>query len=200
MPGFPRFFATVRCILPDIPILWKGKFVMGSLILGNLCSLMAAVTDSISSTRKTAKGVLLVQILSQLFYGAGAVILKGYSAAVQNGVSILRNLVAIRSGRNRYLEWFLLLLGVVLGILFNNRGIIGWLPVAANLEYSLAVFRFQDNERALKFAFLITLALFILYNVVILNIVGAVTNAAVLVTTAIFLIKERKTGGVSEKN
>ena len=75
-----------------------------SVILGNGCSLLAMVTDSISSTRKTAKGVLLVQSLSQLIYCIGTILLKGYSGAVQNAVSILRNLVAIRKIESKVLE------------------------------------------------------------------------------------------------
>ena len=67
-----------------------------SVILGNACSLLAMVTDSVSATRKTAKGVLLMQSLSQLIYCTGTILLKGYSGAVQNLVSILRNFVAIR--------------------------------------------------------------------------------------------------------
>ena len=76
-----------------------------SVILGNACSLLAMITDSISSTRKTAKGVLMVQNLSQLVYGIGAVLLKGYSGAVQNAVSILRNFAAIRKIESKVLEW-----------------------------------------------------------------------------------------------
>ena len=55
-----------------------------SLITGNVCSLLAMITDSISSTRKTAKGVLWMQSISQMIYFVGTVILKGYSGAVQN--------------------------------------------------------------------------------------------------------------------
>ena len=44
------------------------------IIIGNICSLLAMATDSISSTRKTARGVLLVQCLSQIIYCAGAII------------------------------------------------------------------------------------------------------------------------------
>lgn len=161
------------------------------IIIGNICSLLAMGTDSLSSTRKTSRDVLLVQCLSQLIYGIGAVILKGYSAAVQNAVSILRNLVAIRGQTPAALQWLLVAAGVVLGLLFNNLGIPGLLPVIANLEYSLAVFRFQDNERALKFAFLISVGLYGIFNLFILNIVGFVTNTAVTVTTAVYLIKTK---------
>lgn len=162
------------------------------IILGNVFSLCASISDTLSSSRKTARGVLLVQILSQVFYLASTLALKGYSAAVQNAVSIFRNLAAISKKENKLVEWILVILGVVLGLVFNNRGFIGLLPVVANLEYTLAVFRFKDNERALKIAFAICIALFMVFNVALLNFVGAITNAMVLVMTILFVVKGGK--------
>ena len=162
------------------------------IILGNVFSLCASISDTLSSSRKTARGVLLVQILSQVFYLASTLALKGYSAAVQNAVSIFRNLAAISKKENKLVEWILVILGVVLGLVFNNRGFMGLLPVVANLEYTLAVFRFKDNERALKIAFAICIALFMVFNVALLNFVGAITNAMVLVMTILFVVKGGK--------
>lgn len=163
-----------------------------NLIIGNVCSLLAMVTDSISSTRKTAKGVLLVQSLSQLIYFIGTVVLKGYSGAVQNAVSILRNFVAIRDIRNKYVEWALVGLGVVLGLAFNNLGFMGLLPVIANFQYTIAVFRFQDNQRALKISFAIAVGMFAVFNIAIFNVVGVVSNSVVFVTTLAVLLKSGK--------
>lgn len=162
------------------------------LIIGNVCSLLAMVTDSVSSTRKTAKGVLLVQNLSQLIYFIGTVVLKGYSGAVQNAVSILRNFVAIRDIRNKYVEWALVGLGVVLGLAFNNLGFMGLLPVIANFQYTIAVFRFQDNQRALKISFAIAVGMFAVFNIAIFNVVGVVSNSVVFVTTLAVLLKSGK--------
>ena len=162
------------------------------LIIGNVCSLLAMVTDSVSSTRKTAKGVLLVQSLSQLIYFIGTVVLKGYSGAVQNAVSILRNFVAIRDIRSKYVEWALVGLGVVLGLAFNNLGFMGLLPVIANFQYTIAVFRFQDNERALKISFAIAVGMFAVFNIAIFNVVGVVSNSVVFVTTLAVLLKSGK--------
>ena len=165
---------------------------MDGLIMGNLCSILAMVSDTVSSSRKTAKGVLLVQTLSQIFYGMSAIFLKGYSAAVQNAVSLLRNLIAIRKISNRILETVLVVAGVLLGLYFNNLGVMGLLPVAANLEYSLAVFRFGDDERALKIAFAINAVMYLIFNFAIWNFVGVIANAVVIVMTILFLIKDRK--------
>ena len=164
------------------------------LLLGTVCSLLAMVTDSISASRKTASGVLLVQNISQLFYGIGSILLKGYSGAVQNAVSIIRNFVAIRKIDSKVLEWFLVALGVVLGLAFNNLGAVGYLPVIANLQYTLAVFRFRDNERALKLSFQVTVAMFALFNLFIYNFVGFATNTTVLITSLIVIFKQQKPG------
>lgn len=162
------------------------------IILGNLCTLLAMGANAVSSMQKTAKRILRVQNLAQLIYCASAMILGGYSAAVQNAVSILRNIAAIRDIKSKVLEWSLVTAGVVLGIAFNNRGFMGLLPVLGNLLYTLAIFRFMDRERLLKLAFLISTASFLVFNIVILNIVGAVSDSVVIVTTVVVLCRGMK--------
>ena len=160
------------------------------LIAGNVCSLCAMVSDSVSGTRKTNRQILALQSLSQIFYGVGSIILKGYSSTAQNVVAILRNLAAMKGIKNKVVEWTLVILGVVLGVAFNNRGLAGWLPVIGNLEYSIAVFKFKDDERSLKVAFLISVLMFAAFNVVIMNIVGLIVNAVVVISTVTFLCKK----------
>lgn len=163
------------------------------LIIGNGCSLLATVTDSLSTSRKTAKGVLWVQNASQLIYFIGTIALKGYSSAVQNVVSILRNLAAIRGIKSKILEWTLLAFGIVFGIAFNNLGLVGYLPVIANAQYTLVVFRSDPEGKALKFSFAIAVLFFTVFNFAIQNYVGAVSNFFVSITTCIFLLRDKKT-------
>ncbi len=163
-----------------------------SLLLGNGCSLLATLCNMFASTRKTARGVLLVQSLGQAFYFACAIFLKGYSGAVQNAMSIVRNFVALGKKQRKWVEWTLVAAAVVLGMVFNNRGLAGWLPIVGNLEYSLAVFRFRDNQRMLKAALVVSLVIFIAFNVVIGNIVGIVADSVVVVTTLADLWKTRE--------
>ena len=153
---------------------------MLELILGNICSLIAMGTDAVSSWAKSARKMLLFQCLSQGIYAVGSVILKGYSAAVQNVISL------------PVVEWILIALGVGLGLYFNNRSWIGLLPVVANLEYSLAVLFFKDNEQLLKIAFFIDVLLFCIFNTVILNIVGTVSNIVVMIMTLVAIIRNAK--------
>ena len=166
---------------------------MNDIFLGNLCSLLAMISDSASARCKTTRSMLLVQCISQVIYGVGSVLLKGYSAAVQNAVGIIRNLSAIKERPPKWLEYSLLALGVVLGVCFNNRGLMGWLPILGNLQYSLAVFRFRGNERALKIAFLISAVMFTVFNIVLLNVVGMISNAVIIITTVTSLLQKEGT-------
>ncbi len=162
-----------------------------SLIIGNICSFLAMGTDSLSSAQKTAKRVLWVQNLSQMIYCIGAFVLGGYSGCVQNVVSIIRNLVAIRQISKKWITWTLTILGVVFGLLFNTIGWVGVLPVIANLQYTLVVFCFPGNERALKISFCASAFMFAVFNGAILSIVGVFTNLIVAVATIVFLIRSR---------
>ena len=93
------------------------------ILIGNICSLGAMITDGISGTRKNPQHILGAQLISQFFYGAGSFVLKGYSSTAQNVVSVLRNLAAMKNVKSKAVEWGLILLGVVLGAAFNNRGV-----------------------------------------------------------------------------
>ena len=106
-------------------------------------------------------------------------------------VAVFRNLAAMKHVKSKALEWALILAGVVLGIVFNNRGLLGWLPIIANLEYSIAVFKLKENETALKLAFIINMAMYAVFSLAIMNYVGAVSCTVIAVTTAVSVLRAK---------
>ena len=158
-------------------------------IIGNIFSLCAMISDSISGTRKKHNEIMAVQIVSQFFYIVSSIVLKGFSSTVQNVVAVFRNYASMKNVKSRVMEWTLILAGVVLGILFNNRGLLGWLPIIANLQYSIAVFKLKDKESALKLAFIFNMIMFAIFNAVIMNYVGILSCSVIAVTTVVSLIK-----------
>ena len=166
---------------------------MGNAIIwGNVFTLLAMVCNAISSTRKTPQGVLWVQNLSQGVYVVSAIVLKGYSAAVQNVIGVIRNLIATRKGSHKAVEWILIVLGVALGIVFNNRGWLGWFPILANLEYSLAIYWFKDNEYILKITFAVYMLMYTVFNLCLFNFVGFIANMVVIITTVTCIIRDAR--------
>ena len=91
---------------------------MTNLIIGNIFCLFSMVTDSISAKKKTTKEILFFQSLSQVIYCTSSIILGGYSAAVQNVVTIIRNFIASQDKSNNFVEIILIILGIVLGFAF----------------------------------------------------------------------------------
>lgn len=160
------------------------------LIVGNVCTVLAMACNAISSAGRSPKKVLWMQSASQAIYGISGIALQGYSATAQNVVSILRNLAAIRNMKSKVVEWGLVVLGVVLGVACNNRGVIGLLPVIGNLQYTLAIFKFKTDERKIKIFFLISTVCFVVFNFAICNYVGALADAIVSVTTATMIWKD----------
>ena len=84
-----------------------------AIIIGNLFSLFGMLSEAVSATLKTARRVLVMQSIAQVFWFAGTVVLKGYSGSVQNAVSILRNFLAIKKVENKAIEWTVAIVGVV---------------------------------------------------------------------------------------
>ena len=163
-----------------------------AIFVGNVCSLLAMGFNAFSASRKTPKGVLWMQNASQAVYAISGIVLGGYSATVQNIVSILRNIAAMRKVESKYLQWLFVTMGVVLGVAFNNRGLIGLLPVIGNLQYTLAIFHFRDDERKIKIFFLLSVVAFVIFNFAIKNYVGMMGDLFVFITTAIMLLKTAK--------
>ena len=165
-----------------------------NIIVGNLCTLFAMGFNALSATRKTAKSMLRVQNISQLIYCISGIVFGGYSASVQNVVSILRNVAAIHNVKSKIVQWALVIAGVVFGILFNNRGVMGLLPVLGTLQYTLAIFGYKGNEWVLKLSFFISSLSFVIFNMVLRNYVGVALDLFVSITTIVVLIRGVKKG------
>lgn len=165
---------------------------MLNILIGNALCFVGMATDSISTARKTPRAMLLVQIVSQVIYGTSSILLGAYSAAVQNVVNILRNTIAIQSKQSRAIEWVLIALGLIFGLIFNNLELLGLVPVLASMQYALTVLFLKQNAQALRLSFATAMACYAVFNTVIWNIGGAIANVVVLVSTMICYFKERK--------
>ena len=165
---------------------------MIAILIGNAACFLATITDSVSSTCKTTRSMLLVQNVSILFYLAASLAFRGYADTVQNIVGLGRNLSAMGKKPRLWLQWLFVVLAAVLGLWFNNQGALGLLPVAANLQYSLAMFRCAEDERAMKISFAVLSGLYSVYYAFIFNIVGSVCSAVVVVAAVAYLVKTKR--------
>lgn len=161
-----------------------------NVILGNITSLISCLLDSYSATKKNKKGMLIIQSFSVVVYTISNTLLKAYSAVIQNIFALVRNVLAAKGIKNRIVEYIIILGCLFLGVYFNNLGLIGLLPVLANVEYSICLFVLKDHIKGLKISFLICNICFLILNFYISNYVGFVANSITVITTFVELLKK----------
>ena len=83
----------------------------------------------------------------------------------------------MRGNKSKLVESGLIVLGIGSSICYNNLGFIGWLPILASLCYSLAVFQFKNDGRALKLAPSVCIMLIGIFNIPIRSYAVAASNA-----------------------
>lgn len=168
---------------------------MTDIILGNVMNLLGSAFNAFSSTRPSRKAILLVQEAAMACFVASGVFLKGYSGVVQNVVGMIRNVVAVYLPKDRFIGWLLVILGIVFGIYFNNRGLLGLFPVVCSVPFAVAAIRKDCDPLLLKVALTISNFGFLVYAFVTYNFVGIVTNSfaiAVALASIYRDLKERR--------
>lgn len=165
---------------------------MTNIILGNVFSGLSVVSDLYSISKKTAKGVLLVQTFTMLLYILSTLCFNAYSAVVQNVFGMIRNIFAIKKYNSKILQVALVVLPAIIGVMVNNQAFIGLLPVIANLEYSVGIFLFRDKVIPLKLALLANYAMFAVFNFAVQNYVGFVNSNILMIYDIIAIVKAVK--------
>ena len=163
-----------------------------NIIIGNITSLISCLLDSYSATKKNKKEMLIIQCFSVIVYAISNTLLNAYSAVVQNIFALVRNILAAKGIKNKIVEYIIIFGCLFLGIYFNNLGLLGLLPVFANVEYSICLFVLKERLIGLKLSFLICNICFLILNFCISNYVGFVSNSITVITTVIELFKKDK--------
>lgn len=162
-----------------------------NILVGNLISLVGSAFLCASCVAKTKRRVVILQLcqcavlaVAQLVFGKGA-------GAVSMSMAGVRNLI-IASGHYNFvvmLVIFALTLG--LGLHFNTAGLLGLIPVAVGLMYTVALY-FSHSIKALKIWLSVLLFGWIIYSAMIFDLFGTISNTAAEVLNLVTLAKISK--------
>ena len=160
------------------------------IIIGNIISLFGSGGILISTAVKNKKNILKVQTAASFFLLASDIVLRGYSGAVQDLICIVRNLTVILGKKSKILNFFFIISGVALGVIFNNKGWLGLLPILANLQFSCIVLYPKADDIMLKASIFASNVCWAIYSLCILNYVNMVVNILICISAAVFVIRE----------
>ena len=161
------------------------------LILGNILSLAASVCTAISVVKKNKTDFMHWQVGNTLFAILTNIALLSYSGVTTNSISLVRNVLAYKNKLSAVMTFVILVMSISLGFFFNNRGIIGILPVLSSASYTFCIY-VTKNERPLRYVLIVDLSVWAMYYLYIQAYPSVITYMILNVWTVIQIFKNRK--------
>lgn len=161
------------------------------LITGNIFSLLSAIFIAVSVLKKNKADLIWWQILDVIFCILSNIALCTYAALTTNTLALIRNILAYKNKLTERLTWLLFALCIIVGIYANNRGIIGFFPIAASASYTIFMYT-TKNEQQMRWALISNLALWFVHDLYVQAYPSAITDVALSVWTAIQVYRNKK--------
>lgn len=164
-----------------------------ALILGNLVSLGGSIVMVCIGLIKNRNRILLAQNLQFLLMGLGNLILGGVSGFIANIVSILRNFFCLKfEYTNRWKAFFVILQTGISAITLYYAGF-HWdeiLPILSTVLYTCSLS--SKDSVFLKKVMIVCTAMWVVYDLIHLNITAFLFDILTITTTTISIIRIHK--------
>ena len=163
---------------------------MISIIIANIIDFIASMVQIYSGTIKDKGKILLFQILQLGIQTISMLLLGAIPGAISNVLSCIRNYLCYKNIFTWPIKIILIVLSFLLTVLFNNQGLLGYLPFVVCTVYGLLM----DIKDPVKFKLLVTLTFvpWVFYFFIIRSYTGAFFAAATVVTNFYTLIKMKQ--------
>ena len=143
---------------------------------------------TVSGFCKTKKNTLIIQTIDIVFATIANIILSGVSEAIINCVSIIRNILCYKNKFTLPVKIIITIITIGLSITFNNKGLIGLLPLISNISYTFLIDKFE--EKKFKLLIIFTLIWWGIYDFIIHDYVAFIFDMATIVTSIIAIIRQ----------
>lgn len=139
-------------------------------IIATILSTIAVIIFIIAATLKSKNKVILNQSIAHVFLIFSEAVSGAWSSIVQDSISLIRNICVYFKKNTKTVNVILITLGAVVGVYANIfstnfftpwKGInlspwYGYLPVIANLEYSIVVLKKDVDVKWIKLSFAVS--------------------------------------------
>lgn len=156
---------------------------MSNLIIGNAILFLASLIMVSLGLVKNKKQILLLQTIQIFMMGIGCLFLGSIPAAIINGFSCVRNILAYHDKLNRNSKMVLIALCTSCSLTFNNIGIWGIFPIISSILFVI----FIDTKDVSKFKQLeiVSTSLWLAHDIHILAYSAVVFDILTIVTNAV---------------
>ena len=156
---------------------------MLQLICGNFVALLGSLIMVYLGTIKETKKIIFIQTIQISLFTLSTLILGGFSGTIVNAISVVRNILCYKDKLTNTAKAILILLCIPPCLIFNNLGILGLLPLIATVAFTC--FMNVKSPIKLKFLLIITLILWVIYDVLIYSYTSAIFESFAIIAHSI---------------
>ncbi len=153
------------------------------IILGNILALIGSILMLYIAILKSKKKILYFQSIQMLVLAFSNLVLSGYTGAIANIVGIVRNILCYKNKLNIYFKLIISILLLILSLFFDSFTLIRTLPIISGILYTWLM----GIKNIIKFKLLIvvTIVLWLIYDIYIKSFVSALFDALTISTNII---------------
>lgn len=173
---------------------------MNIILLGNIICFTGSVIMVLTGFVKTKKKILLTQCAQFTIMSAGNFVLGGISGGIADAICVIRNLISLKWEFTLPLKIIFIGIQIALTAVFNDAGIIGWLPVIAACIFTWCLD--SKNEILLKALIILAQIMWGIYDISIHNYATLCFDVATCITNLagiIMILKNKKNNAVDKE-
>lgn len=135
---------------------------MINIIIGNIIALVASILMVYTGVLKNKKKILWVQTIQIGMFSVSNFVLGGITGGIINALGCIKNILYYNNKLNVVGKIIITIVAIILTFIFNNAGIIGFLPLINTIFYMWLM----DIKDIIKFKILIlvTALLWLVYD------------------------------------
>ena len=161
---------------------------MSNILIGNIVSFAAAVFLAVSCVVKDRKQVFILQFMNCAVLALASYFFGSYAAISTLALCCVRNVFITKDKFTRPVMTVIVILVIICGVLTNNRGIIGLMPVLATVEYTMCCY-FITNIRKTKISILLNESIWLVFSFIVQDYATALTDVAVIIVDIVAILK-----------
>lgn len=161
---------------------------MNAQVIANILSLVSSLLYTLSTCFKSKKSILLTQTGESLVGSIAQLVIGSYAPATTLVVCSVRNYIFSKKDQSILLSWIFCIFFLTFGILINNQGFIGLLPVCATIQYTLWTGYIKDPQ-VIRYGTIINTIPWIIHDFYMGLYVSVITMCISLVIITINIIR-----------
>ncbi len=166
--------------------------MQSNILIGNIISCVAALCLITSSIIKDKKSIYILQIMECLILSVAYIFFKAYSGMASLFICAVRNYFVVKDKYDKKSMYIFVIIILTLGIITNNRGLIGYIPVFASIQYSICQ-RYCKKIIPIKLMIFVNVTLWTIYAFIVRDyptaLFNGIASVSCLISTIYILIK-----------